>query len=341
MKSIIICADGTWNRPEEEIGKDFPTNVLKFSRGIRPRNNNGEAQIIFYDWGIGSYHQHITGGAFGAGLDKIIKDCYRFIIHNYNKGDRLYFFGFSRGAYTVRSLCGFINNCGIIKNEHGNRVEQAYNLYRNRDIHPKDEVSMKFREYYAHADKTEIHFVGVWDTVGALGVPLSVFSFVNDKHMFHDLKIGKNIITARHALSVDEMRADFRPTIWNSQKSRDLKQVWFPGVHSDVGGGYEPDSDGAILSNISLHWMIKEAKEAGLSFYSFMQNEKQNPLATKHEEYKGKYKLLGKHLRKIHQHTKVHISVKIRYENDKTYRPYPIETFLKANNKWPDIEYDE
>jgi uncharacterized protein (DUF2235 family) len=110
MKRIVICADGTWNRPEEDLEKDYPTNVLKFSRAIKPLDETGIVQTVFYDWGIGSYHSAAAGGALGKGLDKNIKDCYRFIVHNYEVGDELFLFGFSRGAYTVRSLCGMINN---------------------------------------------------------------------------------------------------------------------------------------------------------------------------------------------------------------------------------------
>lgn len=97
MKRIVICADGTWNKPEEDLAKDFPTNVLKFARALAPIDNKGIEQVVFYDWGLGSYHDSATAGAFGSGINKNIADGYRFIVQNYNPGDELFFFGFTAG----------------------------------------------------------------------------------------------------------------------------------------------------------------------------------------------------------------------------------------------------
>ena len=217
MKRIIICADGTWNKPEEDLGKDFPTNVLKFSRAIKPIDQDNVVQTVFYDWGIGSYHASTTGGAFGKGLDKNIKDCYRYIVHNYEEGDELFFFGFSRGAYTVRSLCGLINNCSILKKEHAKMINKAFDLYKNSKYKVSHPHSIQFKKDYAVSLETSIKFVGVWDTVGAMGLPTSIFGFIKPKNLFYDNKIGSNIKTARHALSIDEVRKDFEPTkIYNS-----------------------------------------------------------------------------------------------------------------------------
>ena len=227
MKRIFVCADGTWNRPEEDHEKDVATNVLRLARGIAPRDDDGNAQVVFYDWGLGSYHANISGGGLGEGINKNIMDDYRFIVQNYDPGDEIYLFGFSRGAYTVRSLCGFINNCGILRRKHANRIEQAFALYKDRDNHPRDDRSSKFRSRYATEDAPRIRFVGVWDTVGALGVPIHVLGFLNEKHVFHDNKIGPNIDIARHALAVDERRDDFEPTIWKRRPGTDLEQVWF------------------------------------------------------------------------------------------------------------------
>lgn len=330
MKRIIICADGTWNKPEENLEKDFPTNVLKFSRAIKPVDGNGVAQTVFYDWGIGSYHDKIGGGGFGAGLDKNIMDAYRFIVHNYDEGDELYFFGFSRGAYTVRSLAGFINNCSILKKQHANHIYKAFELYKNPNEKPDSDFSKKFRNTFAVTPKTPVHFVGVWDTVGALGLPTSIFGFIKEKNLFYDNKIGSIIKTARHALSIDEIRKDFEPTIWKQdfEEKVDLKQVWFAGVHSDVGGSYPPDRNKHTLSDIPMLWMKKEAEKLNLEFQSHISNVKINPLAEQNNEYKNHYKLLGKKIRKITPDTFIHRSVKERFDGNKDYRPKNLENYI-------------
>ena len=235
MKRIIICSDGTWNRPER-IGheEDNPTNVLKFARGIASKDSKDVKQIVFYDWGIGSYHDSATAGAFGAGLEKNVMDAYRFLVHNYDAGDEIFLFGFSRGAYTVRSLCGLINNSGVLQSSKGYLVEEAFVKYKNKDIEPNGTEMLEWRKENSIEDKTKINFVGVWDTVGAMGLPISVFGLIKDKHLFYDNKLGSNIETARHALSLDEQRKDFKPTIWEPKQGVDIQQVWFAGVHADV-----------------------------------------------------------------------------------------------------------
>lgn len=337
MKRIVICADGTWNKPEENLAKDFPTNVLKFSRAISPLGKDKVVQTVFYDWGIGSYHSTTAGGAFGKGLDKNIKDCYRFIVHNYEKGDELFFFGFSRGAYTVRSLCGLINNCSILKKENANKINAAFNLYKNSKYKVSHQYSKQFRKDNSLSDKTPIKFVGVWDTVGAMGLPTSIFGFIKPKNLFYDNKIGAIIQTARHALSIDELRKDFEPTIWrqDSQNKVDLKQVWFAGNHSDVGGSYQPDKNGRTLAEIPMLWMKKEAEAQQLKFQKHIV-VKTDPLTAKHNEQTKFYKLLGKHLREILPETPVHISVKKRYENA-DYAPQNLKEYIEKHG-WNNIE---
>jgi uncharacterized protein (DUF2235 family) len=337
MKRIIICADGTWNKPEEDLEKDFPTNVLKFSRAIKPIDSSNVVQTVFYDWGIGSYHASATGGAFGKGLDKNIKDCYRFIVHNYNVGDELFFFGFSRGAYTVRSLCGLINNCSVLKKEHANLINKAFNLYKNSKYKITHPHSVQFRKDYAVSEQTIIAFVGVWDTVGSMGLPTSIFGFIKPKNLFYDNKIGSNISVARHALSIDELRKDFEPTIWkhDTEKKVDLKQVWFAGNHSDVGGSYKPDKDGTLLSEIPMLWMKREADLKGLKFQDHFEI-KQNVLASKHNEQKKFYKLLGEHVREIFTETPIHISVKERFDKS-SYAPSNLKRYVDLYG-WNNIE---
>lgn len=340
MKRIIICADGTWNRPEEDIEEDFPTNVLKFARGIAPKDANEIKQIVFYDWGIGSYHNKLAGGAFGAGLEKNVMDGYRFLVHNYEPGDEIYLFGFSRGAYTVRSLCGLLNNCNILKGPESNRIEEAFALYKDPEHTPMDNYTVDWRNKYSVKDSHIVTFVGVWDTVGALGLPFSFFGLIEDKHRFYDKKLGSNVTTARHALSLDERREDFEPTIWQPNNNVDLKQVWFAGVHSDIGGGYENDPDNTTLADIPMTWLMKEAQLTGLTFEDFLSVSELNPLAQQHDEYKGLMRFLGQYIREIPAPdaipTFVHSSVKTRYENS-DYKSAPIEKFIKEYGTWPAI----
>ena len=124
-KRIVVCADGTWNRPEKD-DTDVATNVLRFARAIKPTARDGTPQQVFYDWGIGSYHDKVVAGATGSGLHKNIMDGYRYVVQNYAPGDDLYFFGFSRGAYTIRSLCGLINNVGIVKRPDARLIQKAF-----------------------------------------------------------------------------------------------------------------------------------------------------------------------------------------------------------------------
>lgn len=341
-KRIIICADGTWNRPESDPEKDVPTNVLTFSRAVAPQDERGVKQVVFYDWGIGSYHSGVSGGAFGKGLEKNVMDCYRFLVHNYAVGDDIFLFGFSRGAYTVRSLCGMINNCSILKGSEAVRIEEAFDLYKNARHSPNGTFSKKWRRKYAVEDKASISFLGVWDTVGALGPPISFFGLLENKHLFYDRKIGSNIKVARHALSLDEKRSDFEPTFLEPRPGVDLKQVWFAGVHSDVGGGYKP-KDGLLLSNIPMRWMQDQAEEFGLSFEPYLARARTSYKAKQNRSYKKMFKLLGKKEREIPEQSKiptfVHSSVKRRW-NDASlnYRNNPLKNYIAKHGGWPPIE---
>jgi hypothetical protein len=190
---------------------------------------------------------------------------------NYEPGDEIYLFGFSRGAYTVRSLAGFIRNCGIMQPSYLHLISEAYNLYRDRSsiTHPDSDLMKSFKRAYGiNQEETFIHFIGVWDTVGALGIPLKWFDIMNRRYQFHDVTISSQIKYAYHALAVDEKRKTFTPTLWQlspkavEDGSQISEQVWFPGVHSNVGGGYADSG----LSDIALQWMIDKARNTGLEF---------------------------------------------------------------------------
>ena len=339
-KRIVICADGTWSRPEKNLKKDFPTNVLRLARSIKPVATDKLPQQVFYDWGVGSYYDPVIGGATGKGLHKNIMDDYRYVVQNYSPGDELYLFGFSRGAYTIRCLCGLINNCGIIKRPDAALIQKAFNHYKRSGpaYAPEGKESLKFREQHSH-DSREIKFVGVWDTVGAMGIPISFLGLFEDKDEFYDTKIGKNIRIARHALAIDEHRIDFEPTIWTPKENMDVQQVWFAGAHSDIGGSYKPDENGSRLSDNTLAWLIKEAEKTGLTIETHLEESiNQNPLATLHKSRRNFFRVKKIYYRPI-VHGKgqvlIHNSVKLRWDQDTKYRPKNLVEYVNANG-WPD-----
>jgi uncharacterized protein (DUF2235 family) len=275
MKRIITCSDGTWNKPNETFkGKPVQTNVQKIFESICNSDDRQIAQIKFYDEGIGaegSWFSRRLDGATGKGIDDNILSAYKFILWNYEPNDELYLFGFSRGAYTARSLAGLIRNCGILKNNDLSLIKEAYRIYRNHDAvtDPNGKEAVAFKEKYSYF-KLRIKFIGVWDTVGALGIPSRWFQWYNNtKYQFHDTKLSSITDYAYHALAIDEKRKNFTPTLWEKSDKvlsgevlQVMQQVWFPGVHSNVGGGY-PDQG---LSDVTLAWMVNNAKKAGLGF---------------------------------------------------------------------------
>lgn len=271
-KKIIICADGTWNKEDEtDQGHPCPTNVVKIARALRQSNAQGVPQVVHYESGIGTnWGFRLRGGGLGRGMWANILDCYRFLVHNYAPGDSIYLFGFSRGAFTVRSLAGLIRNSGILKRGHEGYEHDAIELYRDYDpkTTPDSETCKQFRADHCCQPEPGIDFLGVWDTVGALGIPGMDGSFRLLKGLdwqFHDATLSTKVKCARHALAIHEHRASFVPTLWEQKPGmppEQLEQVWFAGAHSDVGGGYKEHA----LSDIALQWMVEEAQKAGLEF---------------------------------------------------------------------------
>lgn len=262
-KNIVVFSDGTG----QEGGKGNNSNVYKLFNTVLDRSPE---QISFYDRGLGTTWKENVAKATGLGISKNIRDCYRFIFDNFESGDEIFLFGFSRGATTVRSLSSFIHYFGILPKARPELIKQAYKIYRISD---RDIRKEKAEEFIArnHTMWCKIKFLGVWDTVAALGVPLKGLDLVVDhiplfKHSFHDLLLSESVVHARHALAIDEERRAFLPTLWDAQfdkRHQTMKQVWFCGMHTDVGGGYkEPE-----LSDIALDWMRQEAKEHGLRIY--------------------------------------------------------------------------
>ena len=327
-KRLVICSDGTWNKPDQNT----PTNVVKLSRAIQSVDNAGIEQRVFYHDGVGAsggWWKRFTGGAFGEGIDDIIVANYRFLIDNYDSGDELFLFGFSRGAYLARSTVGLIRNCGLLKHDHMDQFDAAYALYRRRDeaSHPRADEATAFRAAYSWEPR--IKFIGVWDTVGSLGIPLTPLRFwTKEFYEFHDVQLSSWVDFAFQALAVDERRKPFAPTLWQAQesvKAQVLEQAWFPGVHSNVGGGYVDHG----LSDLALQWLAGKAQACGLSV-EMPSGMTPNALGALQDSMTFWYRLLGENIRKISLNSDgqfIAPSVKARQQGITDYRP--------PNVPWP------
>jgi uncharacterized protein (DUF2235 family) len=229
--------------------------------------------VKWYDEGVGTqWYDQFVGGAIGTGLELNIVQGYEFLAKNYEDGDQVYVLGFSRGAYTARSLVGMVRNCGLILPKHlALRVTMAYGIYRTRDDKVDSLTARLFRASFCREIK--IRFVGVWDTVGALGVPLGVLKDVNMRfYEFHDTKLSSSVENAYHAIAVDEHREDYDVCLWHpsAEAEQVLEQRWFIGAHCDVGGGYEDRR----LSDMTLRWMQDKASASGLGVDAVRIDEK-------------------------------------------------------------------
>ena len=296
MKRIAIFCDGTWNRSDAT----HPTNVMRLARAIRRSCDDGIVQQVIYVAGVGSGRgttwlgrmlDRTFGGGFGLGLSANIEEAYWHLAFNYEPGDQIYIFGFSRGAFTARSLAGLIRSCGIPPEENLRDIPKAMAAYqaRGEDQAPDEPAPMAFRHAFsplvatsqndvdARTDTCELltlAYLGVWDTVGSLGVPVQLGGLSrlwNRKYEFHDHVLSRSVRSARHAVAVDERRKNFMPTPWEnvaqlngarSGPDAPYQQLWFAGDHGSVGGG----GDITALSAISLGWIADGAEAAGLEF---------------------------------------------------------------------------
>jgi uncharacterized protein (DUF2235 family) len=290
MKRLVVCCDGTWNEADrpavsnvEKIALAVETNrpvpLTPTAAGSPPPET--VQQEVLYVTGVGTdgfLADRVLGGALGAGLTANVHEAYRWLCVNHDPGDEIFLFGFSRGAYTARSVGGMIAAVGLLDPRRldpaggfGATLLQGENVYRmpTNTQAQKDERADKAAEFRSrHAQSEEkVRFVGVFDTVGALGIP----GPSRERMKFHDVSLGPTVEHARQALAIDERRMTFEPCIWTidstlppEKRPQSVKQVWFEGVHSDVGGGYQNKECG--LSQISLAWMVTEAATQGLVF---------------------------------------------------------------------------
>ncbi len=311
-KRLALFFDGTWNDPNDN------TNVWSLKRTLAAVGADGRRQLPFYDKGVGTNPlDRISGGAFGVGLSENVQQGYAWLMQNYQPGDEIYIFGFSRGAFTARSLAGVIARCGLLKPGAPLPFEDLYKRYRKgtratpiydlkyfgaKPQSTEDEV-IRDQTYYG---RSFIKLVGVWDTVGSLGLPFGNIPGVSSSTLhFHYTRLSRTVEHSYQALALDEYRKPYRPEVWMNflpqkdnpdalrKDNRFVEQRWFSGAHSDVGGGY-PEDD---LRQRPLAWMQQKAMDRGLAFTDPIKIRNDDDLAKEpHKSYesflKGFWKIL-------------------------------------------------
>ena len=310
MKNIVICCDGTGN----EYGRNN-TNVVEAYRIV----DKHPAQVAYYDPGVGTggweYHEGapiklraLSDQATGKGLQRNVEDAYRRLMECHESGDRVFLFGFSRGAFTVRSLAGMLHKCGLLRPGHENLLAYASRIYNTEG---NDDIARGFRSTFARACPVE--FIGVWETVESLAL--------NAGKRWHDRSLNPEVGFGCQALAIDERRDDFRPCPWDEEEiveGQSIEQVWFAGVHSDVGGWYEERG----LANIALHWMLDRAAACGLGIdRQALAAHRPDPHDKLHRSLSGLWRARPSRAREIPAGARIHRSVverrdgaRVRYE---------------------------
>ena len=287
MKRIAIFLDGTWNTLENN------TNVWRLRSLCDP---NAPNQVVYYSKGVGtSFGEKVRGGVTGVGIDNEIIDAYTWLTQCFEAGDEIFIFGFSRGAYTARSLSGLIAKCGVLRPGAPLSIEQLYARYRarrgqtiNELIHGPQPADLEERWIVKYCEPTKIKMVGVWDTVGSLGSPIASMKSKIVKYLGLDTHLRVQNEFAFHALAIDEQRKSFEPTFWTKTTSnsasagttqprplREVEQRWFVGAHANVGGGYASD----ILAQPPLQWLMGKALGLDLQFRDTFVPDGQTPTA--------------------------------------------------------------
>ena len=311
MKNIVICSDGTGN----EYGQNI-TNVVETFK----LSNKTKDQIVYYDPGVGTGGYHYDEGTgklkaaydsgTGTGVHKNVEQAYSYLMEVYEPGDKIYLFGFSRGAFTIRSLAGMLHKIGLLPADHDNQLEYASKYYLDKKYH---HIAQGFKDEFSRP--CPVHFIGVWDTVES--------TLLHEGAKFTDTKLNPEVKNAYHAVSIDEKRKDFPVCLWdenNLAAGQKMEQIWFAGVHSNVGGWY----DSRDLSSIPLCWMVEKAKAAGLKIDDAAFNQRLNerkPLGKIHESYEKFWFFRGSRRRVIPENAHVHQSVVDRMSGVSKYKP--------------------
>lgn len=277
-KNIVICCDGTGNGIEKNL-----SNVLKLYRMVMKDDD----QVVFYDPGVGTLSEEdewrqikqdtklVLGLATGYGLDENVLEAYRFIAGHYEPDDQIYMFGFSRGAYSIRVLAGLIQTIGLLRPDQSNLFGNGLAAFKQIKTDDSFVATRRFVRV-TEPRNIPIKFIGVWDTVASVLVPRRDRFYIPSQVYLPYTRKNPSVEVMRHALAIDERRRMFRAYRWNEPqtfqpdwgakgaggKPQDIKQVWFAGYHSDIGGGYPEDKSG--ISKYPLRWMVDEAVSHGL-----------------------------------------------------------------------------
>jgi uncharacterized protein (DUF2235 family) len=322
-KNIVILSDGTGQEGGKKAGRN--SNVYRLFNMLEDRTDD---QIVFYDPGLGTGRWKVTGNAGGMGISRNIKEAYAFLVQHFQAGDQIYLVGFSRGAATVRSLSSFIHHFGILPRSRPDLIKQAYKIYKKRPKETLEERAKAFVKSH-HTMWTRIRFIGCYDTVAALGLPWTSASVVLDKvplfqHRFHDLKLSPSVETAVQALSIDDERKTFHPVLWDPEclDHQSVHQVWFTGMHTDVGGGYIEHG----LSDIPLEWLTGQAVECGIRIFADHEVEITQDATDQMHDSRGQgMKKLFRRMPRSWDHERsdtpiVHRSVKVRIDAGSSLR---------------------
>jgi uncharacterized protein (DUF2235 family) len=261
-KRLILCCDGTWNKLEDSS----PTNINRLAQSIPAFGQDGMDQKVWYQSGIGTnWYDRLPGGAFGLGIDSKIQEAYEYLCNTYEAGDEIYLFGFSRGAYTARSLGGLIHCSGLVLRGNDRQFDRAYRIYRERNEDKRHRLGAEFQKAN-NSQRVPITLMACWDTVGSLGIPdlipnLPIDYWLNLPYRFHNTNLSELIQNALHAVALDEQRKVFSmtPMYTRPNAPTKLRQVWFVGNHESIGSTF-----GGIFADISLDWMLGAIAELGL-----------------------------------------------------------------------------
>lgn len=332
LPNLVLCIDGTWNtKTEHAVAHSCPSNVARISEILV---NDEERQIVHYLHGIGTtgLTDRMIGGVYGAGITGRISEGYRWLCNNFRPGVRVGLFGFSRGAFAVRSIIGVIANVGILETEYIDRVNEAISIYRGP---PRLRNAEEFRRRYSCDTELEIKFIGVWDTVARYGPLLwpirwTLQRLKGQRFNLYDSWLPDFVESAYQALALDEVRETYLPLRWRAHPEykhpeQQIEETWFCGGHSDVGGGYCDDSRAA---DFPLSWMVTKAIQAGFLFKTIPEASNESHLGLLHDEsHQGGWRLLPKVRRVIEDGDSFHESVFRRMDTTsyapKAYRQHP------------------
>lgn len=277
-KRLVLLLDGTWNSSEDN------TSVWRLSQLVATKDAAGIQQLCYYTAGVGTPRgEKIRGGILGHGLDRDVIGAYRWLMGHYDRGDQIFVFGFSRGAFTARSVAGMIARCGLLRPGSPLSVEELYDRYRLDaaapsfvELHQTKTLPPAEKRLLRHSRRVPIKMIGVWDTVGSLGIPFGNIPGLSRRRFgFHNTRLSAIYEHAYHALALDEHRADFAPTLWTRFTPTEpdppgkrrvrptiVEQRWFAGAHANVGGGIAGDD----MPQLPLAWLMQKAGDLGLAY---------------------------------------------------------------------------